>query len=241
MHRHLARVLLAALALSGCDRPTAPAAQTASLPVGDLRTCPACHGAAGEGQPAAGFPRLAGQASRYLEHQLDAFADGTRPSPVMAPIAQAMAPEQRQQAAAHFAAMDPRTAAALPAQPSPALVERGRQLAEVGDPGQQIQSCTNCHGVRGTGVGVQLPYLAAQPEGYMVKAMAAYRDGTRRSDPMQQMPTIARALGEQGAKAVSAYYAQLPPPQVKLDVPLAASAASAPVNATGSSSRTPGP
>src|SRR5205823_4347642 len=45
--------------------------------------CSSCHGANGEGSPAAGFPRLAGQGRIYIEHQLNSYADGTRAHPVM--------------------------------------------------------------------------------------------------------------------------------------------------------------
>ena len=46
-------------------------------------TCQACHGAQGEGNPAGGFPRLAGQTADYLAAQLRNFADGRRASAVM--------------------------------------------------------------------------------------------------------------------------------------------------------------
>lgn len=40
--------------------------------------CIGCHGPAGKGNPAAGFPALAGQHAAYTYNQLKAFHDGTR-------------------------------------------------------------------------------------------------------------------------------------------------------------------
>ncbi|MCS6474378.1 c-type cytochrome, partial [Burkholderia thailandensis] len=43
-----------------------------------VAACIGCHGAQGEGNAAAGFPRLAGTNAAYLAAQLAAFADGSR-------------------------------------------------------------------------------------------------------------------------------------------------------------------
>lgn len=43
-----------------------------------MPACLACHGPAGLGNPAAGFPRLSGQHAQYIATQLKAFRDGKR-------------------------------------------------------------------------------------------------------------------------------------------------------------------
>jgi len=40
--------------------------------------CAACHGPTGSGNPAAKFPRVAGQHAKYIEIQLKNFRDGKR-------------------------------------------------------------------------------------------------------------------------------------------------------------------
>ena len=67
--------------------------------------CVTCHGAKGEGNPSAGFPRLAGLGAKYLAEQLDAMADGGRVSPIMKATAQALDPAQRQAVAAYYASL----------------------------------------------------------------------------------------------------------------------------------------
>jgi cytochrome c553 len=52
----------------------------------DVPACAGCHGAAGHGIPSQ-FPRLAGQYPDLVLGWLKAFAAGTRPNPVMGPIA----------------------------------------------------------------------------------------------------------------------------------------------------------
>jgi cytochrome c553 len=221
-------VCAALLLLTACDKPAPPKASAASAAnvtavATAVAQCTGCHGPRGEGNAGAGFPRLAGQSSRYLRHQLDSFADGTRVNPVMGSISHAMSPEQRASAAAHFASL-----ASVPpgaAASAPGDVARGRDLAEQGDAPKQVQPCKNCHGPAGAGLGMQLPYLAGQPAAYLAKALAAFRDGSRRTDPTGQMTPIAKVLSDADAQAVAAYYAEQPPPAAPLDVPLAAASA----------------
>ena len=70
-----------------------------------LLLCAGCHGNVGEGRAAAGYPPIAGQPAAYLERQLEAYAEGRRTHPVMAPLAKRLTPSERQQLAAHFAAL----------------------------------------------------------------------------------------------------------------------------------------
>lgn len=53
---------------------------------GNVPACAGCHGASGRGIPVQ-FPRLAGQHPELTYAWLKAFADGTRPHPVMATVA----------------------------------------------------------------------------------------------------------------------------------------------------------
>ena len=43
-----------------------------------VAACMACHAPNGMGNPAANFPRLAGQHAKYVENQLKAFRSGQR-------------------------------------------------------------------------------------------------------------------------------------------------------------------
>lgn len=47
-------------------------------PAIDAPACMACHGPAGEGNPLAGYPHLAGQHAVYTEKMLKGFRDGTQ-------------------------------------------------------------------------------------------------------------------------------------------------------------------
>ena len=74
----------------------ADGAQISTQGANGAPACVTCHGAKGEGNPSAGFPRLAGLGAKYLTEQLDAMADGGRVSPIMKATAQALDPAQRQ-------------------------------------------------------------------------------------------------------------------------------------------------
>ena len=172
--------------------------------------CSSCHGANGEGNAQAGFPRLAGLGRIYIEHQLNSYADGTRANPVMTPIAGALSAQQRAQVAAYFAGLGGAAHASANAggATAPALVPRG-------DDKRSIQACANCHGPQGIGDAASNPYLAGQGQQYLTNALAQWKSGTRHNDPSGQMPAIAKALTDAEVRTIVTYYAGLPPPAAR--------------------------
>jgi cytochrome c553 len=215
----------------------ATGAELAAKGAGSIAACSTCHGAAGEGQAATGFPRLAGQASAYLRHELESYADGTRKNPVMEPIAKAMTPEQRAATAIYYASLPP-DAAPVPSGLAVPARDRAGVLATVGDSAKGVQACANCHGPGGIGSGDLNPYLAGQHPGYLSAALGAWRDGTRNNDPSGQMPVIARSLAPDDVAALSAYYGALPPRSKPMDAERMAAPASASAPAVSSGPRT---
>ena len=167
--------------------------------------CSSCHGDEGEGDPVAGFPRLAGQVAAFLVHQLDAFADGQRPNPVMAPIAAALTPQQRADVSAHFEAFQ---AVSPPTPPQPAqAAARGYALAAYGDWPRGLPACSQCHGLKGEGVGAAFPMISGQNALYIESQLKAWRSGARRDDPMGLMRAVAAKLSDGDIAAVAGFYA----------------------------------
>jgi cytochrome c553 len=216
-----ARTTLAALgaALALPAAAQAPASAPPSLEAGKqiagsgapngVTACVTCHGAQGEGNPAGGFPRIAGQSAYYMAKQMASFADGSRNNAVMTPIAKAMNAQQILDVSAWYTALDAPAAGAKRPAPGPA---RGRALAAAGDESKRVQACANCHGPNGAGEPPTFPYLAGQHAGYLTAAMAEWKSGARKTDASMQMPAIAKALSDADVAAVAAYYAAQPAP-----------------------------
>ena len=70
-----------------------------------VAACISCHGAKGEGNAAAGFPRLAGVNAAYLSEQLSAFAGGERQSTIMQPFAKLLSSNGRSAVALYFSSL----------------------------------------------------------------------------------------------------------------------------------------
>jgi cytochrome c553 len=67
--------------------------------------CIGCHGPGGNGNPAAGFPTLAGQHATYVYNQLKAFHDGTRsgdPNSMMRNMVRKMSDEEMREVAEYI-------------------------------------------------------------------------------------------------------------------------------------------
>ena len=67
-------------------------------------------------------------------------------------------------------------------------------------------ACAGCHGATGISSNPLWPNLAGQQQGYMVKQLKAFRDGTR-SDPM--MSPMAMPLTDADIDNLAAYYNSL--------------------------------
>lgn len=173
-----------------------------------VAACIGCHGAQGEGNAAAGFPRLAGTHAAYLSAQLAAFADGSRQNPVMQPLAKLLSPRDRDAVSAYFASLPapPAIAASDAASIDPA--NTGAWLATRGRWSQGLPACAQCHGAGGLGAGTAFPPLAGQPAAYIAGQLNGWKRGTRAPGPMALMPMIAGKLSDADIDAVAAYYAR---------------------------------
>jgi len=199
------------VALAGTATAAAPAGPDAiaanGLPSG-VPACQTCHGAQGEGNIPAGFPRLAGAGAGYLAAQLAAFAAGQRRNPAMQAIAAALSPKQQAALARYYAGLGRPAAGAAAAEPSPSdagawLAARGRWTAD-------IPACAQCHGPHGLGIGDAFPPLAGQPAGYLAAQLQSWKHGTRPPGPQSLMAAIAARLSDDDVAAVADYYASLP-------------------------------
>ena len=209
----------------------ADGANIAQKGTGSAAACQSCHGVAGEGIAAAGFPRLAGLGASYLQRQLEAFAEGTRSNAVMMPIAKALSAADRKAVASHYAAMpfgataamsalaaaswgasapkvsEAGTAATAASAQAPAV---GATLATRGRWSDTLPACEQCHGTGGGGVGADFPPLVGQSAAYLAAQLTAFKSKARPGGPMNLMAVVAQKLSEAEVRAVADYYATLP-------------------------------
>lgn len=180
-------------------------------PGGADAACFRCHGLDGGGQPASGFPRLAGLDARYLARQLDEYASGARPSALMAPIARALPPPDRQAVARYYAGLSVRIGLDASPRHDPALLQQGAVLYARGAAERQLQACGNCHGRAGRGIPPTFPSLAGQNARYVAEQLRLWRDGRRAGGVANVMRDIARRMSERDIEAAAAYVASLAP------------------------------
>jgi cytochrome c553 len=182
----------------------------ASKGAGTVAACASCHGAKGEGQAAAGFPRLAGLSEYYLRKQLNDYQTGHRSNQIMQPVDKSMSPRQIADVAAYYASLQIQ----LPPATGPGdakLLARGQTLAELGDESKRLQACANCHGPRGMGLPPAIPALAGQPAAYLKAQLQAWKGGTRKNDGGRLMGSVAAKLDDEDMDAVAQYYTQARP------------------------------
>jgi cytochrome c553 len=173
----------------------------------DVAACISCHGAKGEGNAAAGFPRLAGVSAAYLSAQLAAFAAGKRQNPIMEPLAKRLSIDERNAVATYFAALPPAPGIKTNDSESTKASDIGAWLATRGRWDQGLPACAQCHGPGGTGVGLTFPPLAGQPAAYIASQLHGWKNGTRPAGPMALMSAVASKLSDTDITAVAAYYA----------------------------------
>jgi cytochrome c553 len=176
--------------------------ETTAAAAGD---CARCHGAERNAPPSALVPVLHGQPVAFLAAALEAYAGGRRASGIMQPLAFDLAQDERARIAGYYAALQP-----LPPRSGiadAAVITRGRQIAEAGDPGAGIPPCAPCHGPDALKI---YPRLAGQNVPYMVNRLRRWKDGFAPGTETETiMAPIARALSARQIDDVAAYYASV--------------------------------
>ncbi len=169
---------------------TAPAAQRGDAVVGKIKAaaCAGCHSAEDRRENLIG-PSLAGQKTAYLVEALKAYATGARDNPMMTAAAQ-VSDADAADLAAYYAGLKCE---------STLIAER-----QAPAPRAAASSCIACHGANGTSGNPAWPNLVGLSKDYLVAAMKAYKDGSRKN---AMMAGIAKGLSDAETENVAAYYA----------------------------------
>ncbi|MBU6493055.1 MAG: cytochrome c4 [Burkholderiales bacterium] len=164
--------------------------------------CASCHGPGGHSESPM-FPRLAGQTQEYIENQLNSFHNHARGETDARSYMWAMASQLDdatiKSLAEYYSHQTP-----SPGTPGgdPALIAKGDDIFHHGVPSAGVPACASCHGAEAQGMG-QFPRLAGQHEGYLLRQLGVFKNGTRANAPM--MTAVAHALNGEEAQAVAAY------------------------------------
>ncbi len=170
--------------------------------------CSACHGDRGLSQSGL-YPTLAGLDAAVIYKQLDDFRSGKRSWGAMNAISQALTPLDSADVAVYFATQP----GGLPAPSGERAPEPGRSLREAdpakrlvfaGDPQRGIPPCSACHGPGGYKLGA--PTLRRQQASYIERQLAAFAQGIRQNDILEQMRIIAGQLTPDEMHALAMFY-----------------------------------
>ncbi len=154
-------VLLAACLVASGDAP----AQTLQ---DRIAACVGCHGERGL-SPDPNVPAIGGQPKLFVMYQLFFYREGRRANPEMNAMAKGLSDADLTALANYVAGLPPPPPADGPV--DRARYERGAEIAR-----QRI--CGSCHNPDFSGR-EQMPRLAGQREGYLLKAFKDYQAGAR--------------------------------------------------------------
>jgi cytochrome c553 len=202
-----------------------------------VAACMGCHGANGEGNFDAGFPRLAGLHHDYIAKQLNDFKrDPLDVGVKIEPMTRDYSKTPRiykdltiySPGIRHDDVMSPiansmtseeiesvalyYSQLAFEHKPVPAdyeTLERGLDLALRGKPEYMVPRCNACHAPNGQGFGPHFPPLAGQPEQYIIKQIGKWQRGERDNDHMAMMKNTANMLTDGDKINVARYFANL--------------------------------
>ncbi|MBW9089508.1 c-type cytochrome [Rhizobium wenxiniae] len=174
------------------------AGEVSPLPI----TCESCHAEA-KLNDGSYIPRLAGQSEAYLLDALKAYADKQRPSGIMQVAVGTLSVESLPELAAYYANQKPGPRA--DAAPDPALIEKGRLLAEQGRTADKIPACLSCHDKQGGNPAY--PKLSGQNSAYLQNQLTLFQSGGRGGSEYHHLMTGAsKELTANDISAVAAYF-----------------------------------
>ncbi len=197
----VAALFMAQASLSADD--IAPEARLAAQHVA-VMTCATCHGPQGR-SIVPKFPALAGQHSKYLAAQLQAFKAQTRGDPdalgYMWGMAAPLNDEMIAALAAYYGAQSPGGGSAGDA----GAIARGADIYANGVAAEGIPPCVACHGPGAVGTD-EYPRLAGQHAQYLLKQLRSFQNNMRN---VAVMHGVAQDLKANEMEAVATYLQSL--------------------------------
>ena len=169
----------------------------------DLKKCSRCHGEDGNAS-ASGMPNLTAQSAEFFVASMLAYADGSRGHRLMGNLARGLDEGMLKRMGVYYAVQEPAKTMIT----GDGNADRGRELAE---------PCAACHGPDGNASGADMPTLAGQDARYFIKAMEAYRDGSRQHEGMFG---AVETLDDAGIADLAAFYALQDPVRRNVRAPL---------------------
>lgn len=173
-------------------------------PFAGVAACMHCHGVDGGGRNGVA-PRLAGQARGYLSASLREYADGSRPSGIMQPVAATLSDQQIEDLAYAFSRMT--SPQAVISGVDAAALARGARIAQQGVAQRDVAPCDACHAPAGGQRHPRYPLLHGQSAEYQMQQLRLFRLGIRAHSPAAAlMADATRGLSESEAGDVSLHY-----------------------------------
>ena len=173
-----------------------------------LTACARCHGDEDSPPTSRLVPKLPGQSVAYLRSALDDYANGTRFSGVMEPVAAELDEAAIASLSAYYSVLRQSGEAPTEATTDDERIVRGRGIATEGVPSEGIPPCLACHGDGDSDIfprleGQHAPYIEAQ-----LKAFKEERRGVTATGAI--MEAIAERLTEEHMEDAAAYFASRP-------------------------------
>lgn len=186
-------VLAAVVALSV---PSGAVAQDVEAGRTKSQACAACHGADGNSASDL-FPNLAGQTWRYLYVQLKDFKEGRRSDPLMSAMAAPLSRQDMIDIANYYAAQKAR----------PSGFKADEAKVRLGKTKSEEHLCSMCH-LGGFSGQNEIPRVAGQQYGYIVKQMRDFKARNRTNDA-GNMTSVAQSLSEDDIENLAHYITSL--------------------------------
>jgi cytochrome c553 len=183
--------LMAALCTMATNPLQAQTVAPATAPP-KAEVCTACHGALGRSTDPQ-YPTLAGQTARYTYLQLRDFQEGRRTNPLMTPMVAGMTRDEMRALGDWFAAQKPLSS----------TFAADAEKARLGKAKADETLCTMCH-LGGFAGQNEVPRVAAQQFGYIVKQLTDFKARTRTNDA-GTMTSVAGTLSPQDIENLAHY------------------------------------
>ncbi len=171
------------------------------------KTCSRCHTDGGSGRDGGAIPNIAILKPDSIRKALTDYANGTRHSGFMQPVATQLDDRQIAQLASYYGAQPQHRSDSATA--SADVLARGRRIATVGIPARGLGGCADCHDIT-KAAAKAFPAIDGQHRLYLAGRLRQFR--TR---PVKvggnPMVAIAHRLGDGDIDAVAAFYAARPP------------------------------